>query len=41
MRTPVTMAVEAARLTPGKPEAVVFASTSAPFFERLQATLAD
>jgi hydroxymethylglutaryl-CoA synthase len=36
---PVTLAVEAARLANGKPDAMVFASTSAPFFERLQATL--
>jgi 3-hydroxy-3-methylglutaryl CoA synthase/uncharacterized OB-fold protein len=36
---PLTMAVEAARFAQGKPDALVFASTSAPFFERLQATL--
>ena len=37
---PLTMAVEAARSARGAPDAVVFASTSAPFFERLHATLA-
>jgi hydroxymethylglutaryl-CoA synthase len=36
---PVTLGVEAARYTEGAPGAVVFASTSAPFFERLHATL--
>ena len=36
---PVTLAVEAARVTHGRPDAVAFASTSAPFFERLHATL--
>jgi hydroxymethylglutaryl-CoA synthase len=36
---PVTLGVEAARCTEGAPCAVVFASTSAPFFERLHATL--
>jgi hydroxymethylglutaryl-CoA synthase len=35
----LTLAVEAARTAHGVPDAVVFASTSAPFFERLQATL--
>lgn len=34
----LTLAVEASRALP-KPEAVIFASTSAPFIERLQATL--
>jgi 3-hydroxy-3-methylglutaryl CoA synthase/uncharacterized OB-fold protein len=36
---PLTLAVEAARSAHGRPDTVVFASTSAPFFERLQATL--
>jgi 3-hydroxy-3-methylglutaryl CoA synthase len=35
----LTLAVEAARLAHGRPDAVVFASTSAPFTERLQAAL--
>ena len=35
----LTLAVEAARLQPGRPDAVVFASTSAPFIERSHATL--
>lgn len=36
---PLTLAVEAARLTDGSPDTIVFASTSAPFTERLHATL--
>jgi 3-hydroxy-3-methylglutaryl CoA synthase len=36
---PLTLAVEAARMIEGRPDAVVFASTSAPFLERLHATL--
>lgn len=35
----LTQAVEAARLAPGRPDNVVFASTSAPFLERSHATL--
>src|ERR1700728_3437089 len=35
----LTLAVEAARTAHGVPDAVVFASTSAPFFVRLQAAL--
>jgi len=35
----LTMAVEAARPAHGRPNALVFASTSAPFFERLHGTL--
>jgi hydroxymethylglutaryl-CoA synthase len=34
-----TLAVEAARLCSGAPEVVIFASTSAPFVERLHATM--
>jgi hydroxymethylglutaryl-CoA synthase len=37
---PLTIAVEAARFAQGQPDAFVFASTSAPFYERLHATLA-
>lgn len=36
---PITLAVEAARFAEGRPGSAVFASTSAPFFERLQAAL--
>ena len=36
---PLTLAAEAARMIEGRPDAVVFASTSAPFLERLHATL--
>ena len=36
---PLTLAVEAARIMPWAPNTVVFASTSAPFYERLHAAL--
>ena len=36
---PLTLAVEAARSIEGRPDAVVFGSTSGPFLERLHATL--